>query len=137
MTPRKLLITTVTALPLAAGAALLISTHTTNTPSPEASPRPTTPVTYEVTGRGTADITYLTRTTTATRTAVPLPWKKTVPLPRDEQPILRIQLPAKGGEAHCTLAIQGHHQQRATAYGAYGKAVCTGRAAPRPGNERP
>ncbi|MFE0100074.1 hypothetical protein [Streptomyces sp. NPDC059009] len=66
-------------------------------------------------------------TGTATAEAgVGLPWKKTVRVPLGKEPVVRVQLGAGGGEARCALAVRGEHRQRATAYGAYGKAVCSG-----------
>ncbi|MFE6919011.1 MmpS family transport accessory protein [Streptomyces rubiginosohelvolus] len=90
-------------------------------------PVPTAEVAYEVTGSGTADITYLARSTSGTTTTergVRLPWKKTVEVPLGEEPVVRIQLDAAGGQAGCALSVRGDHRQRATAQGAHGKAVC-------------
>lgn len=95
---------------------------------PEQSPVPTAAVTYRITGTGHADVSYLARSTEGGATVesgVELPWKKTVRVPLGKDPAVSIQLGKKGGEASCALAIRGEHRQRATAFGSYGRAVCT------------
>ncbi|MGR4880791.1 MmpS family transport accessory protein [Streptomyces sp. LARHCF249] len=98
---------------------------------PEPAATPSVAVTYEVTGTGTAEIAYLGPSESGTATVdknVRLPWKKTVRVPAGESPIVNITLDEKGGNASCTLAVQGKHVQRATASGEYGRATCTGSA---------
>ena len=92
----------------------------------------TAPVTYQVEGTGTADISYRALNTTtgtadhaSTATAVHLPWKKTVAVPLGEDPIISITLGHSGGQARCQLAIRGRHVQSATATGQYGRATCS------------
>ncbi|MGX4694876.1 hypothetical protein [Streptomyces sp. JNUCC 63] len=95
---------------------------------------PAAPVTYEVTGEGTADITYQGRSETGQATAVKaatLPWRATVEVPLGQDPTVSIVLDRKGGQARCTLAIRGQHVQSATAAGEFGRATCAGRL-PRP-----
>lgn len=93
---------------------------------------PTTPaaeVTYEVTGEGPVEISYLTRSEDGAATVVrdvELPWKKTVQVPLGKAPTVAIVLGEKDGQAACTLAIRGKHVQRATAMGKFGRATCTG-----------
>ncbi|MFF8836895.1 hypothetical protein [Streptomyces sp. NPDC015130] len=90
---------------------------------------PTAEVTYEVTGTGTAEISYLARSedgTATVETAVTLPWKKSVRAPLGRTPTVAVVLDGEGGQATCTLAIHGRHVQRATALGDYGRATCTG-----------
>lgn len=90
---------------------------------------PTAAVTYEVTGRGTADITYQARSEAGTATVVKaaaLPWRKTVRVPLGQDPTVSITLGEKGGQARCTLAISGRHVQSATAGGTFGRATCSG-----------
>ncbi|MFJ8072686.1 MmpS family transport accessory protein [Streptomyces sp. NPDC096176] len=90
---------------------------------------PTAEVTYEVTGEGTVDISYLARSEAGTATVVQgatLPWRKTVQVPVGKAPIVAIVLDGKGGQAACTLAIHGTHVQRSTAMGQFGRATCTG-----------
>jgi len=93
---------------------------------------PTTPaaeVTYEVTGEGPVEISYLARSEDGAATVVrdvELPWKKTVQVPLGKAPTVAIVLGEKGGQAACTLAIRGKHVQRATAMGEFGRATCAG-----------
>ncbi|MFF8377339.1 MmpS family transport accessory protein [Streptomyces sp. NPDC015661] len=97
---------------------------------PKAHAEPTAEVTYEVTGTGTAEISYLARNEAGTATVekgVELPWTKSVQMPLDgKAPTVSIILDDKGGQASCTLAIRNKHVQRATAMGAFGRATCTG-----------
>ncbi|MEW1690155.1 hypothetical protein ACIQOF_16215 [Streptomyces sp. NPDC091265] len=98
--------------------------------------RPTAAVTYEVTGEGTADLTYQARSESGTAVVarrVNLPWKKTVRVPLGKPPLVTITLDAEGGRARCALAVSGRHVQTATAYGSYGRATCQG-ALPAPEN---
>ena len=95
---------------------------------------PTAAVTYEVTGQGTADITYQARSASGRAVVVKaarLPWRKTVNVPLGEEPIVSIVLGEKGGRARCTLAVRGRHAQSATAAGTFGRATCSG-ALPQP-----
>ncbi|MFF4353974.1 hypothetical protein [Streptomyces sp. NPDC001530] len=90
---------------------------------------PTASVTYEVTGTGTADITYQARSESGKATVVKaaaLPWRKTVPVPLGRSPVVSIVLGEKGGQARCAVAVQGRHMQSATASGGFGRATCTG-----------
>ncbi|MFF0204375.1 hypothetical protein [Streptomyces sp. NPDC005017] len=90
---------------------------------------PSASVTYEVTGTGTADITYQARSESGTATVVKaatLPWRKTVPVPLGRSPVVSIVLGETGGQARCAVAIQGRHLQSATASGDFGRATCTG-----------
>lgn len=90
---------------------------------------PTAAVTYEVTGEGTADITYRARSTSGAGVAVEaatLPWRKTVDVPLGEEPTVSIVLGEKGGQARCTLTIRGEYVQGAAATGAFGRATCSG-----------
>ncbi|WP_258564142.1 hypothetical protein [Streptomyces himalayensis] len=90
---------------------------------------PTASVTYEVTGTGTADITYQARNESGKATvekAAALPWRKTVPVPLGRSPVVSIVLGEKGGQARCAVAVQGRHMQSATASGGFGRATCSG-----------
>ncbi|MGW2015307.1 MmpS family transport accessory protein [Streptomyces sp. NPDC001927] len=96
---------------------------------PKPSAAPTAEVTYEVSGTGVAEISYLARSEAGTATvekAVTLPWKKSVQVPLGQAPTVAIVLDGKGGQASCALAIRGKHVQRATAMGEFGRATCTG-----------
>ncbi|MGI5402456.1 hypothetical protein ACQEVG_24025 [Streptomyces sp. CA-135486] len=101
-----------------------------NTPEkPKPRALPTAEVTYEVTGSGTAELSYLARSESGEATVekgVTLPWRKTVQVPLGKAPTVALVLDGKGGQASCTLAIRGKHVQRATASGNYGRATCTG-----------
>ncbi|MFV0134050.1 hypothetical protein ACLGIH_12545 [Streptomyces sp. HMX87] len=84
---------------------------------------------YEVTGQGTADITY--QGGNASGKGVPvddarLPWRKTVQVPLGTQPVVSIVLGDQGGQARCVLAVRGQHVQSATAAGRFGRATCFG-----------
>ena len=90
---------------------------------------PSAAVTYEVTGTGTADVTYQARSESGEAVVVKaaaLPWHKTVHVPLGREPIVSIVLGEKGGQAHCTLAVRGQHIQSATATGAFGRTTCSG-----------
>jgi hypothetical protein len=90
---------------------------------------PTAAVTYEVTGKGTADITYQARSTSGEAVVVKaatLPWHKTVNVPLGKDPVVSIVLGENGGQARCALAIRGKHVQSATATGTFGRATCSG-----------
>jgi hypothetical protein len=101
-----------------------------NTPDkPKARAVPTAEVTYEVTGTGSAELSYLARSESGKATvekSVALPWKKSVQVPLGKAPTIAIVLGEKGGQASCTLAIRGKHVQLATASGSFGRATCTG-----------
>ncbi|CAL9566837.1 hypothetical protein SUDANB15_04720 [Streptomyces sp. enrichment culture] len=96
---------------------------------PKPSATPTAAVTYEVTGDGPVEISYLGRDESGAATVVrdaELPWKRTVQVPLGEAPTVAVVLGEKGGRAGCTLAIRGKHVQRATAMGEFGRATCAG-----------
>ncbi|MGW1884251.1 MmpS family transport accessory protein [Streptomyces sp. NPDC001970] len=88
---------------------------------------PTAEVTYEVLGKGAADISY--RGAGGDKadvvTNARLPWRKTVSVPLGASPIVNVTLGEKGGMASCTLAVRGEHVQRATATGAFGRTTCS------------
>ncbi|AUH40892.1 hypothetical protein CXR04_12060 [Streptomyces sp. CMB-StM0423] len=89
---------------------------------------PTAPVTYTVDGQGTAQITYIARSTTGAGTMIQeaaLPWRKSVRVPLGQTPTISLILPDDGGQATCTLAIRGNLAQRATATGPHGRATCS------------
>lgn len=120
---------------VAAGAALLLAAAAVSAlyvlTSPDAPAKPsvrTAAVTYEITGTGTADITYLATSEQGTATqekAASLPWKRTVRVPLGQTPVVKVQLPQQGGTATCALAVREQHMQRATASGPYGRTTCT------------
>ncbi|GAB2860787.1 hypothetical protein GCM10027074_29880 [Streptomyces deserti] len=90
---------------------------------------PTAAVTYEVTGEGRVEVSYLARSEQGRATVeknVELPWTKTVQVPLGQSPAVNIVLDGKGGEANCALTIRGRYVQGATASGTYGRATCAG-----------
>ncbi|MFJ7494649.1 hypothetical protein ACIQZB_26270 [Streptomyces sp. NPDC097727] len=93
----------------------------------QAATTPTAAVTYEVLGKGSADISY--RGTDGDKadvaTNVGLPWRKTVSVPLGASPIVNVTLGEKGGTASCTLTVRGKHVQRTTATGAFGRTTCS------------
>ncbi len=90
---------------------------------------PTASVTYEVTGSGTADLTYQAGSTSGKAVVARdtrLPWHRTVRVPFGQDPEIHIVLDGDGGRARCTLEIRGRHVQSATADGRFGRATCSG-----------
>lgn len=97
---------------------------------------PTASVTYEVTGTGTADLTFQARSESGTATVVRgahLPWRTTVDVPVGKEPLISMVLGKDGGTARCALAIHGRHVQSATATGSFGRATCSGALPPADG----
>ncbi|EPH45276.1 hypothetical protein STRAU_1675 [Streptomyces aurantiacus JA 4570] len=93
---------------------------------------PVAAVTYEITGRGSADISYLARSERpdggarpAVEADVRLPWRKTVFVPAGERPVVSVRLGERGGQARCALAVGGKHRHRDAATGAFGRATCS------------
>ncbi|WP_406725792.1 hypothetical protein WJ438_15545 [Streptomyces sp. GD-15H] len=102
---------------------------TTGDTAPEQSKPSTAAVTYQVTGEGHVDVSYLARGEEGRATVekdIELPWKKTVHVPLGRPPTLGIVLNGTGGQARCALAVRGAHVQSATASGAHGRATCAG-----------
>ncbi|MGW0084407.1 hypothetical protein [Streptomyces sp. NPDC003393] len=90
---------------------------------------PTASVTYEVTGSGTADLTFQADSESGKATVVRgarLPWHTTVDVPVGHDPLISIVLGKDGGTARCALAVRGSHVQSATATGSFGRATCSG-----------
>jgi hypothetical protein len=133
-TPRRraALITAITLAAAAALAVVLIRVTDNGPHHAAASPAaPKIPVSYAVTGTGTAQITYTQNSTTSTTITAHLPWQHTAQLTPGQTPAtLSITLGPTGGRATCTLTLHGHPVQHATAYGTYGRATCTTRTAP-------
>ncbi|MEU8674382.1 hypothetical protein [Streptomyces sp. NPDC048560] len=129
LSPDRRGIAVAAALLLACGA--LITYGILDTGSEEAdreSTVPTAAVTYEVVGKGVADISYRGDGEGDRASLVEnaeLPWRKTVNVPLGTSPIVSITLGEKGGEASCTLAVGGKHVQRSTASGVFGRSTCT------------
>ncbi|MFE0422839.1 hypothetical protein [Streptomyces sp. NPDC058953] len=99
---------------------------------PPARAVPTAEVKYEVTGEGTAEITFRPAGgtgATVVRDAA-LPWRKSIRLPVGTAPTVAVVLGDRGGSAACTVAVRGEHVQRALATGRYGRATCGGERLP-------
>ncbi|MEO3764606.1 hypothetical protein [Streptomyces sp. B5E4] len=123
---RRTLTAALTATGLAAAALLGYTLTRDDDAPPEQRPAPTAPVTYTVDGQGTAQITYVARSTTGTTVQeAALPWRKSVRVPLGQTPTITLVLPDDGSEATCTLAIRGNHTQRSTATGPHGRATCS------------
>ncbi|WP_246040779.1 hypothetical protein [Streptomyces cadmiisoli] len=89
---------------------------------------PTARVTYEVTGEGTANLSYQGASEQGTAVSVSgarLPWKKTVEVPLGQNPVISITLGEQGGQARCAVAVRAQHVQSATASGEFGRATCS------------
>jgi hypothetical protein len=89
---------------------------------------PTAPVTYEVTGEGTANLSYQGASeqgVAETVSGARLPWKKTIEVPLGQNPVISITLGEQGGQARCAVAVRGRHVQSATASGEFGRATCS------------
>jgi hypothetical protein len=89
---------------------------------------PTAPVTYEVTGEGTVDLSYQgvsEQGTAETVSGARPPWKKTVEVPLGQNPVISITLGEQGGQVRCAVAVRGRHVQSATASGGFGRATCS------------
>lgn len=121
---------------LLAGAAGLVAAAVAATmltlvlPEEKTAPTPyTVAVTYKVTGDGKATITYNTGRTDAPggrEQLVELPWTKKVRVnPKSGLARVSLVLDEDGGKAQCAVAVRGHHRQRATAFGDFGRATCS------------
>jgi hypothetical protein len=121
-----------TSLAAAAAAALAITlaftlnSSGTSSHAASAPPERTVPVTYDVTGTGTAQITYAGHGASAETVTVHLPWHQSAELAAGHGPAtISIVLGQSGGRATCALTIHGTPVQHATAYGSYGRATCS------------
>lgn len=81
-------------------------------------------VAFAVEGNGTADITWSGATDgTAAHTA--LPWHTTVPGSVGEHPAtVSIVLDQRGGQASCSITVDGRRVSSSLAQGAFGRATC-------------
>ncbi|MCF6526091.1 hypothetical protein HOY81_23895 [Streptomyces sp. JJ36] len=108
-----------------------IGSGETSAPEPE-----TVAVTYEVTGEGTATLTYNSGAAGAPagrEQSVRLPWTKNLEVDPESGPArVSIVLGEDGGRAQCALAVRGEHRQRATAFGEFGRATCSAELSRKP-----
>ncbi|WP_353940945.1 hypothetical protein ABII15_04415 [Streptomyces sp. HUAS MG91] len=88
------------AVALLAACAGLVAYEVLDTPETPQRHVPTASVTYEVTGEGTADLTYQARDESGKAVTVhgaELPWRKTVRVPLGKPPVVTVALDGKGG----------------------------------------
>jgi hypothetical protein len=82
---------------------------------------PTVPVRYQVSGHGTAQITYADSTGHLRTESAQLPWQRNTTA---QTAAVSIVLGKDGGTATCTITLHGTPVQQATATGSYGRANC-------------
>jgi hypothetical protein len=131
----------VPALLAVAGVALVVGGLALTWGGGDQKPAPyTVLVAYQVTGDGTADITYLDNLKDAQEQNTSYGHRRKARLPRhasahvtpDSGPAtITVQLGAGGGHASCRTTVRGREIQMATASRAYGRAVCTADIPPR------
>ncbi|MBC9731293.1 hypothetical protein [Streptomyces sp. TRM68367] len=106
---------------------VLFATHSGNDKNGAAAKRhaPTIPVTYQIAGRGTAQISYAGPGGRLHTVSAHLPWRGGANLTAGGAPaVVSIVLGKEGGNATCSVSLHGKVVQRATAYGSYGRANC-------------
>jgi hypothetical protein len=83
-------------------------------------------VSFQVDGSGTADLGYSTGAAATSGTAphAALPWKKTVRAASTAY-TLTVVLGQAGGDATCSISIDGRRLAGSRAYGPFGRATCT------------
>jgi hypothetical protein len=84
----------------------------------------TVPAAYEVTGRGTAQISYAGPDAKLHTVTTYLPWHAGTELTVGAPAVVSIVLGKDGGTATCSVSLHGKVVQQATAYGSYGRANC-------------
>jgi hypothetical protein len=86
---------------------------------------PTVPASYQVSGHGTAQITYPGPNGHLRTITTQLPWHDNADAGTADHPAsVSIVLGKDGGTATCTIALHGKPVEQATAYGSYGRANC-------------
>ena len=81
-------------------------------------------VTLTVDGRGTADVNWSTSTGGKSAHAT-LPWHTTVQAPTGRREVtLSLVLGQQGGQATCSIAIDGRRVNSSSALGKFGRATC-------------
>lgn len=87
-------------------------------------PIPKQGITFAVDGQGTADITW-SGTPGGTASHATLPWHTTVQEPINTHPVtLTVVLSQQGGQATCSITINGHRVNSSLAQGVFGRATC-------------
>src|SRR5437016_6229618 len=80
-------------------------------------------ITFAVDGQGTADITW-SGTPEGTASHATLPWHNTVQEPNGAHPVsMTVVLGQRGGQATCSITIDGHRVSSSLAQGAFGRAT--------------
>ncbi|MGP9017127.1 hypothetical protein ACT1U9_01790 [Streptomyces sp. BR1] len=85
-------------------------------------------IAFQVGGSGTADVGYSTGAKAAAGVArhASLPWKKTVRSTGTAY-TLTVVLGSAGGDAACSISLDGRELTGSTAHGPYGRATCSTR----------
>ncbi|MGW1000068.1 MmpS family transport accessory protein [Streptomyces sp. NPDC002520] len=124
------------ARPLAFGAALLcaalatvgalFAAHNGNAKNDADARRhsPTVPASYQITGHGTARISYAGPDGRLHTVNAHLPWHGDTDLTVGAPVVVSVVLGKEGGNATCSVSLHGTVVQQATAYGSYGRANC-------------
>jgi hypothetical protein len=110
-----------------ATAGVLFAAHSGNGKNGASAPHhgPTVPVAYQITGRGTAQISYAGPDGRLHTVSAHLPWRDGTDLTAGGAPaVVSIVLGKEGGNATCSVSLHGKVVQQATAYGSYGRANC-------------
>jgi len=103
------------------GGAIALTGCASNPPAPKTSAAAAHTVTFTVTGHGTATVTW----PGGTDTHAALPWTSTTRIPLAADGLnLTLQLSANGGQATCTISIDGRRLVSSLAQGANGRATC-------------
>ncbi|MGW0998336.1 MmpS family transport accessory protein [Streptomyces sp. NPDC002523] len=85
---------------------------------------PTVPAAYQITGHGTAQISYAGPDGKLHTLSTHLPWHGSADLTAGAPAVISIVLGKEGGNATCSVSLHGKVVQHATAYGSYGRANC-------------
>jgi hypothetical protein len=110
-----------------ATAGALFATHSGNDTNGAAAQHHshTVPVDYQISGRGTAQISYAGPDGRLHTVSTRLPWHGGAGLTAGGAPAaVSILLGKEGGNATCSVSLHGKVVQQATAYGSYGRANC-------------
>lgn len=83
-------------------------------------------VSFQVDGSGAADLGYSTGSAATSGTAphAVLPWRKTVRADASAY-TLTVVLGKEGGDASCSISVDGHKLTGSRAHGPFGRATCT------------
>ncbi|MEU6421587.1 MmpS family transport accessory protein [Streptomyces spiralis] len=79
---------------------------------------------YQITGHGTAQISYAGADGRLHTVSAHLPWHGGAELTASTPAVVSIVLGKEGGNATCSVSLHGKVVQQATAYGTYGRANC-------------